>query len=612
MSINVSEISLENELFISKTKPTISKTIIDYSTYNNYNTVKTISVEIPIITYKKINKKNIVFLPENADNNYDFTTLPAHKLTHVLLSFGFPNFTQADYDTAVGLGFSYDGDFDNTVLEGILQFRYTNKFRNNLGKLKDIKKKYPHLKIGLSVGGGIMSWNFSKVLGNTTTRTNFVNSIVGYIIREGLDEINIDWEYPKFAAHSYSLFDANNDIPNYILFLTELRTLLDDTSTYKYIPISVDTGNYSSVIDDFIGMNSLIDYYYIMTYDYSGNSWEEGNPQTALYEFTSGNNKYTSKSVELMNTISKIPKDKICIGAASYGWGFKNMDKLGTTEYYGDDLSGGTLPDDFSGGSQTGVELYKNIVNKRDTDINYTEIYDATTGSVHLEKDNGDGTHEIWTYDNHQTVALKSQYINTNNLAGIINWNITGDTIDEDTSLIHSVYSNFLNSDKYNVSIYANDMEKISINRQGWLGLGTQNPTEKLDVEGGAKINGDCNITGNLTYGGNLNPPSGDLKIEADQPNIILSNTTETESGIQFIDSSSPDQWFKINFNAATQNLIIKSDTTDAIVITPDGVVEITDTIKFTNLITEPTSTSNKLYLLNGVLKFGTQTVNLT
>ncbi len=592
-SVNIEDIIyINNETFLMDNKPSGTATVIDYNTYNNYSVISTQSVSIPIIEYTRLNKMNIVYFPDN-DDTYDFTTLPAHKLTHIIMGFGFGNWTQSQYDTAITAGLSYNGDYDNTVAEGILAFRYTTKFNNNLAKLKGIKSKYPHIKICISLGGGKMSWNFSAVLSTQTTRDNFVNSIVGYIVREKLDGINIDWEYPRFAAHTYSLFNLDNDLNNYVLFLTELRTLLDKCSPDKYIPISVASGNYEGVINDFVGMNALIDYYYIMTYDYSGTTWNEANPQTPLEDTGMNDNKYARKSAELMNTVSKIPMDKICIGAASYGWGWGIVDMTGTTGFYGDvdDPDNPTLADDFSGGTATGVEFYKNIVNERDTNVDYIEVYDtynSITFGVHLEKDNLDGTHEIWTYDNQQTVGAKAQYIKDDNLAGIINWNLTGDTTDNSTSLIHAAYSKFIEKNNFNVSVLANNINKLTINKQGWLGLGIDNPSAKLDVEGDGKFSNDLGVSGDFYLSGGFYPQSGQILISTTSPSIILENTAETESGLTFQDSSAPStQAFHINWSAQYQNLIIKSDTNIAMNIADNGNICIgsTETPNFTMCI---------------------------
>ncbi len=579
-TLNIEQIfSMNNETFLMDNKPSATATIIDYATYNNYSVVASQSVAISIVEYVKLNKMNIVYFPDS-DDTYDFTTTPAHKLTHIIMGFGFGNYTDAQRITAEGNGYSYTGDWDTNIDEGILVFRYTTKFNNNLAKLKGIKSKYPHIKLCLSLGGGKMSWNFSAVLSTQTTRDNFVNSIVGYIVRENMDGINIDWEYPKFANHNYSLFDADNDIPNYVLFLTELRTLLDSCSPDKYIPISVASGNYSSVIDDYIGMNALIDYYYIMTYDYSGTTWNVANPQTPLQEHTSGDNKYAKYSVELLNTLAKIPKDKILIGAASYGWGWAEIDMTGTNAFYGDIDVGETLADDFSGGSATGVEFYHKIVNERDTNGDYDEIYDVDSVSVHLEKDNGDGTHEIWTYDNEVSVGAKAQYILDDNLGGMINWNLTGDTTDDNTSLIHAAYSKFITKTNFNVSVLADNINKLSINKQGWLGLGIENPAVKLDVAGSGifsndlGVSGNININGDINIDGNLIPASGVFSLTTTSPGILLSNIAETSSGLRFEDNQLPNpQSFNIDFDADTTDLKIYSGITTAMDIISTGEV---------------------------------------
>ena len=76
----------------------------------------------------------------------------------------------------------------------------------------------------------------------------------------------------------------------------------------------------------------------------------------------------------------------------------------------------------------------------------------------------------------------------------------------------------------------------------GNVGIGKDNPVEKLDI-----------------FGGNI-------KLTGDNPNIIISNQLEEKSGIIFEDNSAPtSQTFQILFDAASQKLEISSDDLDGI-----------------------------------------------
>ena len=89
--------------------------------------------------------------------------------------------------------------------------------------IKKIKTWNPQLKIILSVGG----WGaggFSIMARTEEGRRNFVRSCKDYVDANGLDGIDIDWEYP---CSSLAEIDADpTDKQNFTLLLAELRKAL--------------------------------------------------------------------------------------------------------------------------------------------------------------------------------------------------------------------------------------------------------------------------------------------------------------------------------------------------------------------------------------------------
>lgn len=67
-----------------------------------------------------------------------------------------------------------------------------------LGSLAAIKRRMPHLKVILSIGGANESQNFAAVAASAALRDNFGRSARGLVIASGLD--GIDSKYLKTSS----------------------------------------------------------------------------------------------------------------------------------------------------------------------------------------------------------------------------------------------------------------------------------------------------------------------------------------------------------------------------------------------------------------------------
>ena len=599
--VKAEELRVRDSIITSNIDLNVTQTTIDYSTYNPYGavTTNTISVNNPQ-KYQNLSKINAVYFSDLNYGDISISDIPAEKITHILVSFMWAQPSLADYNTAVGLGFSYSYFYDSSYTEGILTYRNKTDAESLIGDLKGLKEHYPHLKIMISIGGGSLGWNISKVLGNTTLRTNFVNSIAGFLQLNELDGIDIDWEYPTTQVKAWYYYDAVNDIPNFITFVQELRAKFDETSPNKYLQITFAAGNYQSILSKYNGLAPYVDYAFIMTYDYAGIGYNGVNPHTSLREFESGNNRHASKAVEFLNTLGDFPLNKICISVPQYGVQWTNIDFNNSPN--GSDFFGAAQV-----GSTTTILTYDSIMNSYSTGAGYSikyyvfddnTYYDYDTTLVDLDaveslvvnvKQVG-SYYTVINYDSTKTVAAKTRYVNDNGLAGIFSWEITNDKLTtESESLIHSSYNLLKQTESNNLSFITNDVERLRITNSGNVGINTAEPSKTLDV------NGDINFTGTMynngtVYGGgwqldgnnvyNLNTgnigigttnPISRLHIEgpddATPPVLLLSNTSEDWGGIRMGDSSALEsQSIDLLYNSSTEEFKIKSADNDNII----------------------------------------------
>ncbi|TQV98182.1 glycosyl hydrolase family 180 [Cordyceps javanica] len=279
----------------------------------------------------------------------------------------------------------------------------------------------------LSFGG----WTFSTdpatyrifrdgVLG--TNRDRMAQNIANFIINEGLDGVDIDWEYPAAPDLPDIPIADPEEGENYYLFLQKLRSILPSSKSVSFAaPASfwyLRGFPISKIID-------VVDYVVYMTYDLHG-QWDYDNKWTD--SGCPGGNCLRShiNATETMNALSMItkagvPTNKIAVGIASYGRSFQMTDPscTGPMCTYTGKASGATP------GRCTGTAGY----------ISNAEIRDILSTNPTARKfSDGEGG-DVLVYDNNQWVSYmdddtKARRINmyrNMNFLGTTDWAISLD-----------------------------------------------------------------------------------------------------------------------------------------------------------------------------------------
>lgn len=69
------------------------------------------------------------------------------------------------------------------------------------GRLNSLKTCNPSLKVLISVGGWTWSGGFSDAALNPGNRDKFVESAVQFMLDNGLDSLDLDWEFPNLIGY---------------------------------------------------------------------------------------------------------------------------------------------------------------------------------------------------------------------------------------------------------------------------------------------------------------------------------------------------------------------------------------------------------------------------
>ncbi len=273
-------------------------------------------------------------------------------------------------------------------------------------RMVQLKKRNPNLKIILSLGGWGGCKTCSAVFSTKKGRRIFAKSTKELNNYFGTDGIDLDWEYPViegFPGHAFS----PQDNPNFTALVKRLRKKLG-----KKNEITFAAGGFNSYIDssiDWKNVMPLIDRVNLMSYDLVGGYSTLSGHHTALYS--------TPKQPESVdNGVKKliaagVPSNKIAIGAAFYGRLFSVADTTNNGLY---------LPAQFYHGLS--YSHFADTINVANGFIQYWDTIAKAPFAFNMQRK------LMATYDDTNSIKLKTEYVIKNNLNGIMFWQLADDS----------------------------------------------------------------------------------------------------------------------------------------------------------------------------------------
>ncbi|HSC79988.1 MAG TPA: glycoside hydrolase family 18 protein [Chitinolyticbacter sp.] len=291
-------------------------------------------------------------------------------------------------------------------------------------QIKQLKKKYPDLKVVISLGG----WTWSKYFSDAALPANreaFVKSCIDAYIKgnvptkdgklvEGLaagvfDGIDIDWEYPASQGAPGNIVRAE-DKQNYTALLNEFRKQLDAIKPGLLLTVAVGAPSNISDNMELDKIHKPLNWINLMTYDFNG-PWSNKTGHLAQLYGTSAEN---SGAATVKNYLEGgVPPQKLVLGVPFYGYGWV----VSKTDNNG---MGQPVKEKAKSPLEPGVLGYAGI-----KAMPGKVFRDEKTRAVW--KLNGD---EMWVYDDVQALKEKAEFVKKQNLGGIMAWELTGDTPD--------------------------------------------------------------------------------------------------------------------------------------------------------------------------------------
>ncbi|MFF9278632.1 glycoside hydrolase family 18 chitinase [Streptomyces griseosporeus] len=344
------------------------------------------------------------------------TSGSAAKITHINYAFG--NVTggkcaigdsYADYDKAFTADQSVSGVADT----------WDQPLRGNFNQLRQLKAKYPHIKVLWSFGGWTWSGGFADAAKNPAA---FAQSCYDLVEdprwADVFDGIDIDWEYPNACG-------LTCDTSGAAAFKNVMAALRAKFGAGNLVTAATTAdGSAGGKIEaaDYAGAAQYVDWYNVMTYDFFG-AWDAKGPTAPHSPLTSysGIPKAGFTTADAMAKFKAIgvPANKLLIGIGFYGRGW-----TGVTQ----DAPGGTATGPAAGTYEQGIEDYK--VLKTSCPATGTV---AGTAYAHCGSN-------WWSYDTPATIASKMSWAKSQGLGGAFFWEFSGDTANGE--LVNAISSN--------------------------------------------------------------------------------------------------------------------------------------------------------------------------
>ncbi|KQZ60246.1 chitinase [Lysobacter sp. Root559] len=322
----------------------------------------------------------------------------------------------ADYSKAFGAAESVSGAADT----------WDQPLRGNWNQLKQLKAKYPGLKVLISLGGWTWSRGFASAA-RPENRQAFVASCIDAYIRGNLpvtdgaggvgaaagvfDGIDLDWEYPAACGLTCGTPEDN---ANFTALLAEFRSQLNAVRPGLLLTIAAGAGVDKVRVTNPAAYHPYLDFINVMTYDFHGTWDAKTNHHSALFNSpndpSTGDQKFYNTNDALEAFLSRgVPAAKLNLGIGFYGRGWTGVANVNNGLYQNGSAAPGTY--------EAGNEDYKVLKNRpgtiyTDANARATWKYDGST---------------FWSYDTPAMVIEKMSYVKAQNLGGAFFWEFSGD-----------------------------------------------------------------------------------------------------------------------------------------------------------------------------------------
>ncbi|XP_006149643.1 chitinase-3-like protein 2 [Tupaia chinensis] len=278
--------------------------------------------------------------------------------------------------------------------------------------INELKTKNPKLKILLSIGGYLFgSKGFHPMVDSSTSRLEFINSIILFLRNHNFDGLDISWIYPDrkdntvFTMLIQELAEAfNNDIGK---------------SSQERLLLTAGVSAGRQMIDNSYQIKTLaekLDFINLLSFDFHG-SWEKPlvtghNSPLRKGQLDRGTSSYYNVEYAVAYWIRKgMPAEKIIMGIPTYGHSF-TLASAETSLGAPASGPGAAGPITKSSGFLAYYEVCQFLQGAKITRLQDQQVPFAVKGNQ-------------WVgYDDVESIETKVQFLKNLNLGGAMIWSI--------------------------------------------------------------------------------------------------------------------------------------------------------------------------------------------
>ena len=285
--------------------------------------------------------------------------------------------------------------------------------KQNLAALRRLRQENEHLKLLISIGGWSDSKYFSDAAATAARREKFAASCVDFVVEQGLDGVDLDWEYPV-SGGAPGTIHRPADKQNFTKLLQELREQLDqqgrsDGKDYSLTIAGAAGGWYLNQIEA-VKVSEIVDHIFLMGYDLHG-PWDDYADFNAPLYTPSGTSPQGKSSISdsVRAYLSKgIPAEKIVLGMPLYGYAYQGVSSQ----------NNGLYSTYTSAKSVSYKTLKKSYLNN----TAYRQLRHGTAQVPYLY-----GNKTFVSYDDAASLAAKAALARSQGLGGIGFWELSQD-----------------------------------------------------------------------------------------------------------------------------------------------------------------------------------------
>jgi len=432
------------ELFASQTPPPFTQQTAYYdswSVYQNAFYLKNLDTQgiasnltTLIYSFENIDPVNLTCFAANQ---------PAGTDPNSATNYDGASDAYADYQMGFTSANSVDGSTD----------QWGQPLEGNFNQLRELKAKYPNLKVLLSFGGWTYSKFFSDVAATDASRKKFVSSCINLYINGNLpvlstspaggngvaagifDGFDIDWEYPNSTNSNVGNHYGPQDTANYTALLAEFRSELNalgGSNKHYMLTAALPSGPSDINKIQVSQIAQYLDFGDVEAYDFHG-AWETAGPtnyQAPLYDTPSSPAYGTGFTADaaITNWLNGgFPANQLVLGIPTYARGWTGVPSGSTNGLY-QSVTGATAPFQYS--QQAGVADYKEL--EAAGELNHIYYEPVTESTFAYDGTNFYGTETPWS------IGWKRYYAQSKGLAGMFLYSLEDD--DSTSALVNAAF----------------------------------------------------------------------------------------------------------------------------------------------------------------------------